>query len=101
MNSEYFADGIEEELHGACDYAKKGIEIKAMKPEWSAELAEMAEQELGHAENLYKMFEEYMEVQKKAYDGKLPGYMEKNWNRAAECYDKHFHKTQELLNILK
>lgn len=59
MNIWYFSTQIPDELHGAKDYIKRAIEIRAMHAPWAKDLAEMSANELEHATMLYKMFQEY------------------------------------------
>lgn len=50
---------IKEELCGACKYAECYIIYKNTKPEWSRMYAEMANDELDHAESLHEMGDEW------------------------------------------
>lgn len=100
MDSEYFKEQILDELEGAKDYIKKSIEIKAMNEQWSDKYAEMSVQETGHAKNLYDMFKEYISIQKKAYDGVLPSYIQKNWDCVSGCYEKCMSDIKELQSVM-
>ena len=53
---------IKEELEGAEMYAEKYIIYKTSKPEWSRMYAEMATDELDHAESLHEMGDEWMKT---------------------------------------
>lgn len=46
---------IHEELHGACKYAENYLFFADSHPDWAKMYHEMALQELGHAEALYKI----------------------------------------------
>ncbi len=77
MNLEYFKSQICEELHGAKDYIINAIEIRAMDPSWSSTLVSMSATELSHADNLYKMLEQYYSILAKSYGpDKVPDYIE-------------------------
>lgn len=76
----YYNEQIREELDGACDYIKRAISCKKKNPDHAALLAQMSLQELGHADNLVKMFEDdYQTASDDTEDGDLP-------------YLKAFHK---------
>ena len=59
MTITYFRHQICEELDGAYDYIKQALELRADKPSWSKQFADMSSAELTHSSNLYKMFEEF------------------------------------------
>ena len=96
MNSEWFRETICEELDGACSYVKKGIELRAMQSTWADKLVKMSAEELEHAKHFYKMFEEYCEIQKKEYGGKLPYYIAEDWEAVASCFDR---KVSHILQL--
>lgn len=50
--------GIKEEIHGAMSYAERYLEYKASKPDWAKRFAEMAQQELVHADYLGQIGQE-------------------------------------------
>lgn len=56
---EKFIHMINEELDGANFYAEKYITYMYLKPAWGKMYREMSEQELNHAEYLYRMCTEY------------------------------------------
>ena len=59
---EKWLEEIDEELEGAEHYAKKSCEARQHKDEHAASMyAEMAVQEMHHAENLQKMMREHIE----------------------------------------
>ena len=49
---------LQDEAKGAQRYAEKYIFYADSKPEWAKIYAEMARQEVTHAKNLYKMYQE-------------------------------------------
>ena len=59
MDISYFKDKICDELDGACEYIKDAIEHKSTNMAWAKQFADMSAVELGHATNLFKMFEDY------------------------------------------
>ena len=61
MDLHYFKEHLYDELNDACEYAKLGIELRGMTAEWSKMLMKMSEDELTHANDLYKMFTEYVQ----------------------------------------
>lgn len=77
MNLQYFYDQICEELHGAKDYVINAMEIRAMDTNWAGTLVSMSAVELTHADNLYKMFEQYYAIIAKSYGtpDKVPEYI--------------------------
>ena len=64
---EYFRDQIMDELHGAKNYIKLAMQSKGTHPAWAKMFVEMSSAELGHAANLYKMFNEETDALKRAY----------------------------------
>lgn len=62
MNAKYFKKQIEEELDGADEYSQLALKYKATNPEWSRTFLDMSNVELGHAENLYSMWNEYCDM---------------------------------------
>lgn len=101
MNLQYFYDQICEELHGAKDYIVNAMEIRAMDQNWSSTLVSMSATELVHADNLYKMFEQYYAIIAKSYGtpDKVPDYLSDMRNKIAEMYMtesaaiKYMHET--------
>lgn len=85
MDADYFVKQIHEELSGAEGYSKLAIEVKAMNPAWSKMLLEMSNAELSHANNLYKMFEEYFSAFTKAYSD-IPPYLKDLRHELTEYY---------------
>lgn len=77
MNLQYFYNQICEELHGAKDYIINAMEIRAMDTNWAGTLVGMSAVELTHADNLYKMFEQYYALITKSYGtpDKVPDYI--------------------------
>ncbi len=89
MNLEYFKDKIYDELCGAKEYIIKAMEIKAMDPSWGKMFSSMSEMELSHAENLYKMANEYYAKVSKAYSTP-PVYMSNLHKDIVDCYAKMY-----------
>ena len=75
MDAYYFKEHIIDELDGAKHYIEKAVECKAdgFTP-WAEMFKKMSAAELEHAENLFKMFNDYY----KQFDDKpdLRSYME-------------------------
>ena len=46
------------------------------------------------------MYKEYISIQKKAYDGVLPSYIQKNWDCVSGCYEKCMSDIKELQSIM-
>lgn len=101
MNLEYFKNQICEELHGAKDYIVNAMEIRAMDQTWSSTLVSMSATELSHADNLYKMFEQYYSIITKSYGtpDKVPDYLTSMRDDIVEMYMtesaaiKYMHET--------
>ena len=75
MDAYYFKDQIFDELDGAKCYIVKATECKTDGfSSWAKTFVEMSKMELDHAENLFKMFNEYY----KQFDNRpdLRSYME-------------------------
>ena len=87
MNVWYFDKQIPEELHGAKDYIKRAIEIRPMQSAWAKELVEMSANELQHATNLYKMYQEYYAKMAEEYK-EMPDYIEESYKKISEEYVK-------------
>ena len=58
MNILYYNNQVKEELDGATSYIKKAIDIKKDHPTWAQMYQKMSMAELGHANDLMKIFEE-------------------------------------------
>ena len=87
MNIWYFKTQIPDELHGAKDYIKRAIEIRAMYAPWSKILAEMSKAELDHATKLYDMFQEYYAKLSGEYK-EMPDYCVEAYNCINDEYTK-------------
>ena len=48
-------NGIDDELHGALEYADKAVALSVAHPRWSRVYSHMSRQELAHAHELYKI----------------------------------------------
>lgn len=88
--------GIEDEIHGACNYAEKYIEAKIDgNSEWSARYKKMAEDELQHATYLHEMAVKEIEKASKVF--KAPKEMQDKWD---ECHQKMIEKTKKIKEML-
>lgn len=67
MRLEEFSCHIQDELRGACDYARRSIELKPMNKDWANTLMKMSQAELSHAENLYDMVTKYYKKLEESY----------------------------------
>lgn len=101
MNIWYFKEQIPDELHGAKDYIKRAIEIRAMHAPWAKELVEMSAAELDHATRLYKMFQEYYAKMKQEYPKKMPDYIEEAYKCINDEYEKCSVEIKTLHEIYK
>lgn len=98
MNMEYFKDQICEELDGAFEYAKKAIEIKAMVPNWGKMFIEMANAEIVHANNLFRMMNEYYAETQKAYT-QMPDYIDQCKKETIDIYTEKSAKAKWLIEL--
>ena len=98
MNMEYFKEQICEELDGAYDYAKKGIEIKAMVPAWGKMFIDMANAEMGHANNLFRMMNEYYAETQKAYNT-MPDYIDTCRQETVDMYTKKSAEVKWIIDL--
>lgn len=99
MNIYYLKDHLYEELNGAQDYLKKAMHIKEKMPKWSKTFYDMAQTEMEHATNLYKMFCEYYDQINN--DPKLEEYMVPFKDSIDEAFIERvgaFKYMQELYN---
>ena len=74
MDLYYFKEHLHDELTDACEYARRGLEIKPMSSDWGKALMRISAEELGHAGELYKMYNEYIGKLNETYQEK-PKYM--------------------------
>ncbi len=100
MNVDYFKEHIQEELHGAKDYIKQAIEIRAMNPAWGKNFAEMSANELEHAGHLYRMFQEYYEKLSGTFK-EMPKYIESICKEIDEEYVECTATVKYLHDIYK
>lgn len=100
MNIWYFEKQIPDELHGAKDYIKRAIEIRAMHAPWAKQLADMSEKELEHATTLYKMFQEYYAKLDSEFK-ELPEYVTEAKKNIDEKYTACYAETKILHDIYR
>ena len=98
MNMEYFRDQICEELEGACEYAKHAVEIKAMVANWGKMFIEMANAEITHANNLFRMMNEYYAETQKAYTT-MPDYMDTLRKEIIDIYTKKSAEAKWMIEL--
>lgn len=78
------------------------IEIRAMDATWSNTLVSMSAAELTHADNLYKMFEQYYATIAKPYGpGKVPDYMEDMRDEITQMYMEESSKVKYMHETYK
>ena len=99
MDAHWFKDHIEEELDDACLYAKKAIEIKPMKAEWSKQLSTMATEEMEHAGYLYKMFNTYYTIMAETYKDSIPEFIEDTKQCVDDMYLDRAPEIKVLLDM--
>lgn len=100
MNVWYFDKQIPDELNGAKDYIKRAIEIRPMHSAWAKELAEMSSNELEHATNLYKMYQEYYGKMAESY-ATVPEYIEESYTKITEEFTKCSAEIKYLHDMYK
>ena len=100
MNVWYFDKQIPDELHGAKDYIKRAIEIRPMHSAWAKELVDMSANELEHATNLYKMYQEYYAKMAEAYP-QMPDYIEESYKKISEEFTKCSAEIKYLHEMFK
>ena len=88
MDLEYFKEQIDDELDGGEDYIKLAMETKACHPDWSRTLVSMSSQELGHATDLFRMYEEYQKTLDDAYPDGLPDWISDMQKCITDMYTK-------------
>ena len=98
MDACWFKEQITDELDGACLYMKKAIEIKPMKAEWSKKLSVMAEAEMDHATELYKMFATYYEIMSGTYS-EMPEYIENINKDINDLYTKKYPRIKVMFEM--
>ena len=85
MDLEYLSSHICEELDGAEDYIMKAIELKPMATQWAKSFLDMANAEMVHANNLYKMYIEYYQ-KISANMTELPIHITKDYEKTVKRY---------------
>lgn len=85
MNQVYLKEHLCEELEGAKEYIRRAIEIKAMDPSWGKMFYDMSVQELSHADNFFKMFQDYYKKVTSVYK-EPPDYMEECMDEIVKMY---------------
>lgn len=86
-----YVDLIDEELDGAKEYAERYLEYKQSKPQWSKMCAEMASDELKHAEYI-------REIGQQTIDGLswVPEDTSDAWNSCV----RHFGERSALVRLM-
>lgn len=95
MNQTYLKEHMIEELEGAKDYIQRAIEIKAMDPSWGKMFYEMSVQELAHAQNFFKMAEDYYKKVTSAYS-ESPKYMDDCMHEITEIYTEQYSQIKVM-----
>lgn len=98
LDLKYFKDQICDELRGAKCYIKLAIETKTSNPMWSKAFVDMSATELGHATNLYKMFEEYYQKVGSSYSV-IPDYLKECYDEAVQMYTEKFAKVRYMHDL--
>lgn len=98
MDLNYFKEHIEEELCGAKEYIKNAVEVKPMNQSWSKMLVEMSAAELSHANNLYKMFQEYYKVLTDSYK-ETPKYIKEINSCVQDLYTEMYSSVKYMHDL--
>lgn len=93
LDIEYFKCQIHDELHGAKCYIKLAMLTKTSNPMWSKAFVDMSATELGHATQLYKMFEDYYDSLKTSYKD-VPEWIEECRDKIVDMYTEKFAKVK-------
>lgn len=97
----YYNSQIKEQLDGAHDYIKRAIHCKQKHPDWAPLYSSMAEMELGHAENLVKIFEDDYKQTTANIDGELPAIYPAVYNSINDMYAEFTAKIKYMFDIYK
>jgi hypothetical protein len=90
-------DSINDELHGAKEYAETAIEYKVLGDTVRYnDYKTMANQELTHADALHKMTVEDIEALKKVYPDPPQSMLDK-WNKAHKEYIEKYAWIKQIL----
>lgn len=100
MDLDYFKSHIKEELEGAKDYIKRAIEIKPMDPNWAKMFVEMSTAELNHANYLYTMFIQYVDILDKSFPN-TPDYIFECKNKVTDIYTEMSAKVKMMHEMYK
>lgn len=95
MNQVYLKEHLCEELEGAKEYIQRAIEIKAMDMSWAKMLYEMSVQELMHADNFFKMSQDYYNKVTSVYK-EPPQYMEDCMDEIVEMYTEQYATIKQM-----
>lgn len=97
----YYDSRIKEQIDGAKDYIKRAIHCKEKHPEWASVYASMAEMELGHAENLVKIFNDDYKQETEKIEGDLPDVYPAVYNSVNDMYAECTAKIKYMFDIYK
>lgn len=98
MNQLYLKEHLCEELKGAKEYIKRAIEIKAMDASWGKMLYEMSIQELSHADNFFKMAQDYYNKVTSVYK-EAPDYLDECMDEIVDMYTEESSAIKMMQNM--
>lgn len=99
LDLEYFKCQIEDELEGAMQYAQYALETKSKHSDWSKMFVEMGNAEIQHADDLWKMFEEYYNSITEAYR-EVPQNFKDTYDCVISYYTENRAKAKYMLSLV-
>lgn len=96
---EYLHNQLCDELHGAHEYIKLAIELKATKPRWAMMYYDMANTELSHADNIKQMMEDQYNELVSTYGDNMPEYISTAKREAMEKYTSKYPIIKTMMDM--
>lgn len=97
----YYVDQMKDELDGSIAYIKRAIHCKTLHPEWAALYASMSEAELGHADNLVKIFEDDYKLETAKIAGETPEIYKAVYKDINDMYAEQTAKIKYMHEVYK
>lgn len=100
MDLKYFEEHICEELEGARDYIVRAIELKGMDKRWADIFYKMSLEEVGHAKQMFALYEEYVKILSDNLV-RRPEYISESMETMIDTYSASLSEITIMQNIYK